>query len=240
LPLRDQYLSEILKLEAPPYDGKCQDCKVNSLKYRCHDCFGRPSLCKSCCLNRHRHLPFHKIEFWNGSCFLPSDLQNLGLVLHLGHGGDPCPCYKTEKEDDMKVDFEFDVKMGGSTKSDREEETDSDRGDNTGTKLVCIVHSSGVYHRNIRFCKCQNSPDKPFQLLSLHLFPSSFSNPETIFTFDVLDHFYIDAMECKTSAGSFFSKLRRLSSNAFPEQVPVSDIKSILIFHSSYLHLFTG
>jgi hypothetical protein len=46
-----------------------------------------------------------------------------------------------------------------------------------------------------------------------------------MFTFDVLDNFYIDAMECKTSAGSFFSKLRRLTSNGFPEQVPVSEIE---------------
>jgi hypothetical protein len=116
----------------------------------------------------------------------------------------------------MEVDTDGDVEL--------DEKTGSEEGNDTGSKLVCIVHSTGVYHRSIRYCKCQGSSDRPFQLLNLHLFPSSFKNPTTVFTFDVLDHFYIDAMECKTSAGSFFSKLRRLTSNAFPEQVLVSEI----------------
>jgi hypothetical protein len=38
---------------------------------------------------------------------------------------------------------------------------------------------------------------------------------------EVLDHFGIDAMECKTSAQSFFQKLRRVTNNAFPDEVPV-------------------
>jgi CxC2 like cysteine cluster associated with KDZ transposases len=117
----------------------------------------------------------------------------------------------------IEVDSDGDAKM--------EEETDSGDENNTGSKLVYIVHSTGVYQRSIRYCKCQHSLDPPIQLLQLHLFPSTFKNPATIFTFDVLDHFYIDAMECKTSAGSFFTKLRRLTSNAFPEQVPVSEIE---------------
>ncbi|KAI6096195.1 hypothetical protein F5141DRAFT_1067825 [Pisolithus sp. B1] len=41
------------------------------------------------------------------------------------------------------------------------------------------------------------------------LFPASISKPKTAFTFDVLDHFLIDALECKTSAMSFYQKLKR-------------------------------
>ncbi|KAG1763081.1 hypothetical protein EDD22DRAFT_846611 [Suillus occidentalis] len=51
-------------------------------------------------------------------------------------------------------------------------------------------------------------------------FPTSTSRPWTAFTFDVLDHFLIDALECKTSAMSFFQKLHRLTNNAFPGSVP--------------------
>jgi hypothetical protein len=36
-----------------------------------------------------------------------------------------------------------------------------------------------------------------------------------------LDSFEIDALECKTSAMSFFNKLRRQTNNAFPHRVPV-------------------
>ncbi|KAI6105150.1 hypothetical protein EDD16DRAFT_1695749 [Pisolithus croceorrhizus] len=52
------------------------------------------------------------------------------------------------------------------------------------------------------------------------LFPASISKPKTAFTFDVLDHFLIDALECKTSAMSFYQKLRMFTNNAFPERVP--------------------
>jgi hypothetical protein len=36
-----------------------------------------------------------------------------------------------------------------------------------------------------------------------------------------LDYFHIDSMECKTSASSFFSKLRRLTNSSNPLSVPV-------------------
>jgi hypothetical protein len=43
-----------------------------------------------------------------------------------------------------------------------------------------------------------------------------------------LNDYGIDATECKTSAQSFFQKLRRVTNNAFPEEVPVcSNVASI-------------
>jgi hypothetical protein len=59
------------------------------------------------------------------------------------------------------------------------------------------------------------------QLLRAKLFPASFIHPETAFTFDVLDHFRIDALECKTAAMNFMSKIARISNEAFPATVPV-------------------
>ncbi|KAI6023456.1 hypothetical protein EDC04DRAFT_2934178 [Pisolithus marmoratus] len=50
------------------------------------------------------------------------------------------------------------------------------------------------------------------------LFPASISKPKTAFTFAVLDHFLIDALECKTSAMTFYQKLKRFTNNAFPER----------------------
>ncbi|KIK73109.1 hypothetical protein PAXRUDRAFT_94457, partial [Paxillus rubicundulus Ve08.2h10] len=51
------------------------------------------------------------------------------------------------------------------------------------------------------------------QLLQAQLFPASISRPENAFTFDVLDHYHIDNLECKTTATFFFSKLLRLTPN---------------------------
>ena len=68
------------------------------------------------------------------------------------------------------------------------------------------------------------SPDRFVELL-LHakLFPASFKNPKTAFTFEVLDHFQVDALECKTAAMNFMSKLWRMTNEAFPSRVPVSN-----------------
>ncbi|KAG1838555.1 hypothetical protein F4604DRAFT_1572198 [Suillus subluteus] len=91
----------------------------------------------------------------------------------------------------------------------------------TTTPLI-IIHSTGVFIHNVQWCHCPGSSvhQQHLHLLKARLFPASTSRPRTAFTFDVLDHFLIDALECKTSAMSFFQKLRRLTNNAFPDSVP--------------------
>ena len=51
------------------------------------------------------------------------------------------------------------------------------------------------------------------------MFPASFKQSESAFTFDLLHYYHIDTLGCKTSAMSFYQKLKRLSSNAFPDEV---------------------
>ncbi|KAG2138966.1 hypothetical protein DEU56DRAFT_755684 [Suillus clintonianus] len=58
------------------------------------------------------------------------------------------------------------------------------------------------------------------QLLSAGLFPASSMRPRTAFTFEVLDHFLIDTLKCKTSARSFYEKLTLLTNNTCPDTVP--------------------
>lgn len=94
-------------------------------------------------------------------------------------------------------------------------------------RRVVLIHINGIFEHFVRFCKCLGSLPEHEQLFNHRLFPSTFDRPETAFTLDVLDYFGIDAMECKTSAQSFFQKLRRVTNNAFPGEVPVS-----LPFHS--------
>ncbi|KIK42505.1 hypothetical protein CY34DRAFT_83467, partial [Suillus luteus UH-Slu-Lm8-n1] len=43
----------------------------------------------------------------------------------------------------------------------------------------------------------------------------------TAFTFEVLDHFLIDALECKTSALSLFEKIHHMTDYSFPDTVAV-------------------
>ena len=64
-------------------------------------------------------------------------------------------------------------------------------------------------------------PPHHIQLFRHGLFSASVIHPKTAFTFDVLDNFYMDAMECKTVGLSFFQKLRRFTNNTAPASVPV-------------------
>ena len=190
LDLRSDYLAMALELEAPPANADCESCKQSRFEYRCQECFPCPFICGNCCLKNHGSQPFHKIEKWNGKCFIPADLQSLGLVLHLGHRGTPCPASERNAY-------------------------------NLGAPLR-IVHGSGICIRQVQYCECQGAPDRAIQLFRHRLFPATFEKPETAFTFSALDYFYLDAMECKTSASSFYAKLKRLASGAFPQDIPVS------------------
>ncbi|KAI6011751.1 hypothetical protein BKA83DRAFT_4065577, partial [Pisolithus microcarpus] len=87
---------------------------------------------------------------------------------------------------------------------------------------MTIMHTEGIFSHEVSVCNCpgSDSSDWHLDLLRQILCPASISKPQTAFTFDVLDHFLIDALECKTSAMSFYQKLKRFTNNAFPERVP--------------------
>jgi hypothetical protein len=87
---------------------------------------------------------------------------------------------------------------------------------------LIFVTSTGIFKRQVLWCRCPNISKPYVQLLRAKLFPASFKRPTTAFTFDVLDHFRIDALECKTAAMNFISKLVRISNEAFPADIPVS------------------
>jgi CxC2 like cysteine cluster associated with KDZ transposases len=173
-------------------------------------------LCKDCCIGVHQHNPFHKIQHWTGKFFNRADLGDLGLSINLGHNGALCPQYRiSETWEDME---DVDVQADEDNYVMDEEDTDLFH---TKKKSMVFVDSSGIYQRNIRWCQCSTAAPYDIQLLDMRLFPATSSRPSTAFTFTVLDQFYIEAMECKTSAFSFYSKLRRLTDNCFPHLIPV-------------------
>ena len=96
-------------------------------------------------------------------------------------------------------------------------------GDGPGDPFT-VVDSTGIFVHTVKWCRCSgvSDQDRHLQLLRCRLFPSTVTKPQTAFTFHVLDEFLINELECKTSASSFYSKLRRLTNNAFPGSLPVS------------------
>ncbi|KIM58327.1 hypothetical protein SCLCIDRAFT_97032, partial [Scleroderma citrinum Foug A] len=200
--------------EAPPLPRICLLCAGDG-SFRCTECAHRPVFCTSCCRTQHNLLPLHRIEQWNGMFFQESSLRQAGLVVHLGHGGKPCLAGGYQDRG-VPNDFEEDWEDLEEHAGPPHLTAPKDR------SCLTVVHTSGVHFCDVRYCNCPGSKDSHLQLACADLFPATTKQPRTTFTFQMLDEFIRDNVECGTSAMNFYSKLRRNTSNAFPHLVPVS------------------
>ena len=87
--VQDEYLHRQLALETIPADG-LGSCGHPAL-WRCLSCNARPTFCLSCCRDAHIRHPLHRIEFWGGEFYRTAWLRQVGIQVHCGHGGAPCP-----------------------------------------------------------------------------------------------------------------------------------------------------
>src|ERR1700676_4969442 len=168
---------------------------------------------------------------WNGRFFERSDILTHQLALDLRNYPDDCPSILLNTETQMV--FDLDISDEGNDFVDGYQFLEpSELTTHSGSRLnITIVSSTGICQCSIRWCHCAKSPHQYAELLlCAKLFPASFKNPKTAFTFEVLDHFRIDALECKTAAMNFMSKIRRITNEAFPSRVPVSHPMDRMMF----------
>ncbi|KIK12597.1 hypothetical protein PISMIDRAFT_120613 [Pisolithus microcarpus 441] len=230
VPRQEEFLRIILEMEAPPEPRTCSRCEKDGV-YRCVDCMHQPLCCTDCCCAMHRSNPFHRIEQWTGEFFEQSALHLLGLAIHLGHGGAPCPYTDLQKLSEQG--YRSMVDLLGMLPFDSEEWEDVDDiplnlQPPSGSKYLTIVDITGIHYMVIESCQCPNAEEYHLQLLRAKLWPSTFLKPSTAFTFAVLDDFLRDNLECGTSGMNYFSKLRRITSGLFPHLVPVSGYWELL------------
>ncbi|KAG2007524.1 hypothetical protein CC2G_015218 [Coprinopsis cinerea AmutBmut pab1-1] len=88
------------------------------------------------------------------------------------------------------------------------------------SKTLVVVHTNGIHQIPFVFCYCEDSPDDDIQLLRMGFYPATQKDVKTVFTFAVMDTYLLENLECYTSAFHFYSKLRRLTNEVFPKQVP--------------------
>jgi len=153
---------------------------------------------------------------WNGRFFERSDILAHDLTLNLFHYPDDCPSIPLNT--DSQILFEQEVSDEADEFAEHSESTPHS---GSRSKLI-IISSTCIFQRSVKWCHCAKSTDTYVQLLlRAKLFPASFKNPKTAFTFEVLDHFLIDSLECKTAAMTFMSKIWCMTDEAFPSRVPV-------------------
>jgi CxC2 like cysteine cluster associated with KDZ transposases len=196
----------------------CTICKVHVGNLRCVDCTGSGLLCQSCCLTGHKNLPFHHLEKWSGRFFESTSLTVQGFVMHLGHGGDPC----------NHPDLNFPSASVTSTEEHPGFDNFKSGRTSESPDRIIIIDVLGVHTMMVSWCHCAPQIDKHIQLLRAKLFPTTLKRPSSAFTFQVLDYFHIDSVECKTSAMTFYSKLRRLTDYISPEGVPVCSTNRLI------------
>ena len=207
-------------MEAPANGGICLSCNTRQITWKCSECVGCDNYCNDCVRIHHRSLPYHRVEHWTGTFFEPAWLCQANVVIHLGHGGLPCP-----------------NKIGSEAAVD----SDSDHspqplGDNStvfgnglpklkGHDYHVVVDKSGVHQLRIIPCGCPSAPkdnERYVHYLQMGLFPASLQNIKTVFTFGVLNDFRMENLGCKTAALNYWHKIVRVTSNEFPKSVPVS------------------
>ena len=246
LPVADDYLEILVQHADYSGDCLCQKGCGREGNWRCLDCFGKPLLCTECCHSDHSRHPFHCVEVWCGQYFAPSSLSASGVVLHPGHGGQPCPnalrprddTWVDDPDDSAEEDID-DPSLADptvppafnnilSSLGHGNEQSHGKKHDNAhGNPLMTIVDWSGVHHLAIQPCRCHGHSPIHHQLLPISLYLATQTSPRTAFTFTVLANFRLMNLECKVSANGFFSYLHRVMDPLFPHIQPVSETVSL-------------
>ena len=89
--------------------------------------------------------------------------------------------------------------------------------DGTGNSFLTVVHTNGIHSLPIVWCACdEHQEDRDLQLLDQHLYPASYDQIKTVFTFACLDDHRYDYLECKSSHYQYHNKLKRWTCPEYP------------------------
>ncbi|EAU89886.2 hypothetical protein CC1G_07038 [Coprinopsis cinerea okayama7 len=215
------YLEEVIRREAPPEQLLCDSCgsAESPTWWRCRDCTGRSLSCLTCIKGLHLRLPLHRVEVLMDCYFSPAWLWHCGVYVSL------CANGVCQPQETVEID---------TTSEEEEEKGDEDWLDNDdctfgakprgrtlrGMKIVTVIHSNGVHHLPFLFCSCLDAPDAEIQMLRNDFYPSTPKAIRTVFSFSMLDEYLLETLECYTSTHHYYSKIRRLTNEPFPDTVP--------------------
>ncbi|EIW78072.1 hypothetical protein CONPUDRAFT_157234 [Coniophora puteana RWD-64-598 SS2] len=222
IPHEHKYLQEIITLDGAQKAATCSRCGTGAVTWRCLSCLGVPEGCKACISQTHSRLPFHELEEWREDHWSSSAAKDLGIVLFMGHNGLKCPCAGVSG-----VSGVFEAKDGdqgldagnGDGGADDKQRAEADR-KRPKTVWLTVVDISGVHRLPALWCTCPDSPPRDLQLLRMRLYPASTQQPRTAFTFAALHDFMISNLEMKVPANAYFRKLRYVTNEMMPDDVP--------------------
>ncbi|KLO12124.1 hypothetical protein SCHPADRAFT_941460 [Schizopora paradoxa] len=92
--------------------------------------------------------------------------------------------------------------------------------DSTEPLMLDVVEINGVHGCRVLYCDCKGAGHHWEQLLDVELFPATLSKTATAFSFKVLKQFDLLSSIAKLTAMDFVTSYRRMTNNAFPQDVP--------------------
>ncbi|KAH6879701.1 hypothetical protein BKA70DRAFT_1447738 [Coprinopsis sp. MPI-PUGE-AT-0042] len=233
LPKINDHIEALYACESHPAKDLCSCCGLANAIWKCTSCFAQPLLCTACCKGEHDRRPYHRIKMWTGKYYEDSWLWKVGVAIYTGHDGECCPNADALTAPDLSPqEFQNAAHSTSNHHNDFSYGASSYMGKQEQSAEIVVVHSNGIHHLPLVPCRCEaraeegphadtevTSETLVIQLLKLGLFPSSFKDVKTVFTFDVLNDFHLDTLECNTSGWHFYSKLRRKTNAHFPNVV---------------------
>ncbi|TFK81526.1 hypothetical protein K466DRAFT_501978 [Polyporus arcularius HHB13444] len=85
-----------------------------------------------------------------------------------------------------------------------------------GRKDFCAIDINGRHNLHINFCGCDHAADAGNlvqQLMRFDLYPATHVEPNTAFTFRMLEHYHIQSLQGKISMFDYYQSLERLTDN---------------------------
>ena len=107
-------------------------------------------------------------------------------------------------------------------------------------KSFFILHINGVHEVTVNFCDCDKKSDTGnwrVQCLRREWFPATQKNPETCFTFRVMEHFHLQTLQAKTTAHDYCIALAKLTDSTATFKLTVS---TLFFWSPLFLNLYVG
>ena len=191
---------------------------------RCKDCFSGELTCAACCVQNHGHNPLHIVEVCTFTFF-----STLNLFIHTVQRWTGAHFEWTTLDE-----LGLCIQLGHSP----------DSWCFNPKPAVCnftIIHTNGLHHIVLDFCKCDHSAEagsQVKQLLWTQWCPATHLPPGTCLTFAVLDLFSMTNLEGKLSRFDFYEVLDKLTDNIGLGTIKVSMLFVLVAWHLAETSIF--
>jgi hypothetical protein len=91
--------------------------------------------------------------------------------------------------------------------------------DTLNNSYIRVVHTNGIHHLAMVTCQCRGEHRITLDLVASNLVPTSFTKICTLFTVQVLDHFWLCNLDLKASAYQFCQLIQRVTLPMRPAEV---------------------